>query len=270
MATGVRVGEARVTASYQAPHGTLYATVPLLVLSPGTYRVNGQITDRGTGIPNVALTVLTGAGAGLMTVSRFDGTFALYGVGGRVRLHASRDGYHTKTEELEVTATVTHNFEMEADRQRTNLAGDYVLTVEMGPCDQRSAPVRSDMQHRRYNATVAQQGPKLTVTLSGADFIISDGLGNHFMGALDPIDNVTFKLGDRDDIYLSKYADLVERVDSTAAFLVYGTVSARATSTGIVGTLRGSFITADPNNPSYWSRSGWCYSDAHLFQMHRR
>jgi hypothetical protein len=61
----------------------------------------------------------------------------------------------------------------------------------------------------------------------------------------------------------------VERIDSTTAFLVYGTVNAQATSTGILGTLTGSFITADANKPSFWSRFAWCYSDGHAFEMRR-
>jgi hypothetical protein len=127
-----------------------------------------------------------------------------------------------------------------------------------------------DAQRRVYDAAIAQEGPRLAVTLSGADFIIRDGRGDHFAGAVDPIGNVTFQLGNPDDVYLTEYADIVERIGSTTAFLVYGAVNGRGTPTGIVGTLTGSFIIADPNNPSYWSSTGWCYSAAHRFEMRRQ
>jgi hypothetical protein len=269
IATAVRVGEARVNASYQARNGTVYGTVPVVVLMPGTFKLSGRITEGGTPVSQVTVTVISGVGAGLTTVSQPDGTFSLYGVGGRVRLRASREGYLTKTEELEITSIVTHNFEVVPDRQRTDLSGNYVFTVKMGTCDDRSAPLPSEHQIHQYRATVVQQGPRLSVTLSGAVFIVSNGRGDRFAGTLDPIDNVTFDLGNPDDIYLSEYADLVERVDGTTAFLVYGTVNAKASPTGIVGTLAGSFITADASHPSYWSRSGWCYSAGHVFEMRR-
>jgi hypothetical protein len=269
IATAMQVGEAKVDASYQGPSGTVYGTASVVVLVPGTFKVSGRITDNGTAVPHVAVTVLSGVGEGLTTVSQPDGVFSLYGVGGRTRLQASREGYLTKIEELEITAIVTHNFEIAPDRQRTDLSGNYVLTLRIGACDGRSAPLPSEHKIHQYTATVVQQGPRLSVTLSGAVFIVSNGRGDRFAGTLDPIDNVTFDLGKPDDIYLSEYADLVERVDGTTAFLVYGTVNAKASPTGIVGTLAGSFITADASHPSYWSRSGWCYSAGHLFEMRR-
>jgi hypothetical protein len=270
IATGVRVGETTVVANYHDGSRTSYGTVSLVVLVPGTYKLSGRITDSGVAVAQVTVTVLSGVGAGLTTLSRVDGMFALYGIGGRVRLHASREGYLNTIEELDITDIVTHDFEMAPDRQRSDLSGTYTLTLDMGACDARSASLPAEFRRRRYSATVSQQGPSLTVTLSGADFIIRNGRGNHFTGTLDPVDNVRLNLGNPDDIYLSEYADLVERFDSTTAFLVYGTVHARATSATIIGTLAGSLITADANSPSYWSKSGWCYSEGHGFEMRRQ
>jgi hypothetical protein len=69
LATAMRVGEASVDASYQGPNGTVYATASVVVLVPGTFKVSGLITDSGTAVPHVTVTVLSGFGAGLTTVS---------------------------------------------------------------------------------------------------------------------------------------------------------------------------------------------------------
>jgi hypothetical protein len=38
------------------------------------------------------------------------------------------------------------------------------------------------------------------VNLSGAEFIIKNGRGDHFTGTVDPADNVRLSLGNPDDI----------------------------------------------------------------------
>jgi hypothetical protein len=269
-AIGLRVGETTVVANYHDGNRTSYGSVSVVVLSPGTYKVSGRITDSGIAVPQVEVTAISGVGGGLTTLSRLDGSFALYGIAGRVHLQAKKEGFLDATKELDVSTILTQDFEMVPDRQRKDLSGNYSLTVEMGACDARSGPLPAEFRHRRYSATVSQDGPSLVVTLSGADFIIKDGRGNHFSGTLDPADNVILNLGNPDDLYLSEYADLVERVDARTAFLVYGTILAKATSTTIAGTLAGSLITADANAPSYWTGSGWCYSEGHLFEMRRQ
>lgn len=267
--TGLKVGEVGITAVYQSAT-THYGAASVVVLLPGSYKLSGRITDHGIAVGNAGVTV-DGSGVDLRALTGPDGAYAVYGVAGRVRLRASREGYVTVTEEFEVTNTTIRNVELIADRARLDLSGTYTLILEVGTCDDRADGVfGSEFASRRYTAIVAQAGPTLAVSLGGADFITRNEKGDHFSGTVDPIGNVRFAIGNPDDLYLSEYPDLVERVSATSAFVAHGTVKAQATSTTVIGTVAGPFVIAPVSNPSFWARSAWCYSDGHTFEMRRQ
>ncbi len=269
--TGLKVGEVGITAAYQSAAGTRYGSASVIVLMPGTYKLSGRITDNGVAVARAGVTVVDGSGVNLTALTGLDGAFALYGIAGRVQLRASREGYATVTAELDVTQTSVRNIEMIPDRTRLDLSGSYTLVLRSGACDDRADGIfGSEFANRRYVAAVTQTGPTLAVSLSGADFLTRDGRGDHFDGSVDPVGNVTFAIGDPDDLYLSEYPDLVERVNPSSAFLAYGTVKAQATSTALIGTIAGPFVIAPANNPSFWARSAWCYSEGHSFEMRRQ
>jgi hypothetical protein len=268
--TAVQVGEGWVSALYSSGGNPLHAAARVLVLVPGTYKLSGRITDNGTALAEVTVTVLGGVGAGQTAVSGLDGAFAVYGVGGRVRLQATRAGYLNKIEELDVGSIATHDFEMVPDGQRIDLSGTYTLAITLGACLRPDVQFADELRSRRFIATVAQRGGGLNVSLSGAEFIMRNARGDRFSGLVDPNGAVTFTLGDPYDYYLAEYTDLVERVNPTTAFMGYGTVNARATAAGISGTLTGAVIAAPANNPSYSSRIAACYSERHVFEMRRR
>ena len=102
---------------------------------------------------------------------------------------------------------------------------------------------------RSYDATVTQDGPRLTVTLSGADFIVIRGRGNAFSGFIDAGNRVTFAIGDPSDEYHYGPYDLVERIDDARALIVSGSVTAELSSTGISGTLSGAFLLSATVEP---------------------
>ena len=270
VATGLAIGEARVDATYQSPDGTRYASAPLTVLVPGTFKLSGWITDNGAAIPGATLTVISGVGEGLSTTTAADGLFNLYGVAGRIRLQAKRDGFLNQIEELDVTTSTQRIFSMTPDRERINVSGTYALTLGMGACDPWSSPLSSDLRQRRYTAAIAQQENRLTVTLSGADFIVTANHGNRFTGTIDPLGRVTFMVGDPTDDYLTGPMDLVERLNPTDAFVVWGAVDAHATATTIAGTLQGYLMVSDANNPSYFRASEACSSSVHTIELRRQ
>lgn len=269
--TGIKVGEVEIRAAYQGASGTRYGSAALVVLVSGTYKLSGRITDAGVAIPNVNVTVSDRSGADLTAVSGPDGAFAVYGVAGRVQLRANREGYAAVLEELDVTQTTVRNLELTVDRVRPDLSGAYALVLSLGPCDERAQGVfDTAFATRRYSAVLTQTGPRLAVSLGGAEFITKEGKGNHFSGSVDSLGNVTLALGNPDDLYLSEYPDLVERVTPNAAFIAYGTVRAQATVTTLIGTVTGPFAVSPATNPTFWSRSAWCYSDRHGFDMRRQ
>jgi hypothetical protein len=271
IATAFKVGEVAISAVYQSASGTRYGSALLVVLVRSTYKLSGRITDAGVAIPNVNVVVSDSSGADLQVVTNPDGAFAVYGVAGRVQLRASREGYATVTHELEVRETTIRNLEMVADRVRPDLSGTYALVLSLGTCDDRAEGVfETEFARRRYLVALTQTGPRLAVSLGGADFILQNGKGNHFSGSVDSLGNVRLEIGNPNDLYLSEYPDLAERVTPTGAFLAYGTVKAQATATTVIGTVSGPFIIAAAGNPSFGSRSAWCYSDRHGFDMRRQ
>jgi hypothetical protein len=269
VATAVRPGEVMVLARYQAHN----SSARLFAMPPGTHKLSGRITESGFPLGGVSVVVLAGVGEGLATSSDGSGSYALYGVAGRVRLQAKKEGYLDEIEELEVgDANAIHDIEMAPERERTNLSGTYSLTVSAGPCTgSQSSSLPDEARSRTYTAVVEQEGAPLTVSLSGAEFIITSGRGDHFAGSVDPLDNVTFGIGD--SYYYGYYPDLfdlVERFTSTSALLVNGIVTAKATSSDISGNLNGLFLIANATSGPFRPYSAKCYSSAHEFRMQRQ
>ena len=80
LATGKNRGEQVVSARF----GGRSAEARLFVLPKGTFRLAGTVQENGFALANVALTVTSGVGQGLTTLSDVDGAYALYGVSGPV------------------------------------------------------------------------------------------------------------------------------------------------------------------------------------------
>ncbi|HXG70493.1 MAG TPA: carboxypeptidase-like regulatory domain-containing protein [Gemmatimonadaceae bacterium] len=266
LATGKNLGEQAVSARFFG----LWTGARILVVPKGTFRLSGNVRESGVAIANVTLTVISGVGEGLTTKSRSDGFYALYGVSGPVRVDAKKDGYLTGTQRLDVTAHRTYDFDMAPERPRNDYRGTYTLTISAPSCRFTSGTFPDAARRRVYTANVTQEGPRLTVTLSDADFIVTNGRGNSFVGFVDTTDVITFSLSDRDFDYYYSYLDydIAERFDA-GALLVGGIASARGTATAISGTLRGSIQIASRPAP-YGPFVSACHSDKHGFEMVRR
>ncbi|HXG70114.1 MAG TPA: hypothetical protein VNJ04_05810 [Gemmatimonadaceae bacterium] len=269
LATAKNLGEQTVSAQFFG----LSATARILVLPKGTFRLSGNVRESGFGIGNVTLTVISGVEEGLTTTSRSDGFYALYGVSGPVRIDTKRDGYLTGTQRLDVTAHRTgYDFEMVPARPRTDYRGTYTLTIAAPSCRSGRGTFPDEARRRVYTANVTQDGARLTVRLSDADFIVTNGRGNGFVGFVDITDMIRFSLSDPDFDYYYTYSDydIAERFDA-GALLVGGIASARGTATAISGTLRGSIqIASRPTPPFPRPFVSACHSDKHGFEMVRR
>ena len=267
VAKGITGGEAVIRVSYKGRS----SSTRTFVLPAGTYRLSGTITDSGLVVVGATVAVIGGVGEGLSTITDGNGTYALYGVRDRVRLHAKVDGYFNRIEEIDVTDHRTLNFEMIPDHERPDLPGRYTLNIVRTAC---SSWTGAPPETRSYDATVAQDGPRLTVTLSGADFIVTGGRGNSFTGVLDGGNRVTFAIGD--PIYYYQYYnfghyDLVERISNTSSLLISGKVTAGLSSRGMSGTLNGAFMVTQAAVPPATTRiQAHCYGTAHRFEMVRR
>jgi hypothetical protein len=258
-ARGVGRGEA-VIRSYYAGWS---ASTRTFVLPEGTYRLDGRVTDTGMGVAGVTVTVMGSVGGDLTTITDEEGRYWLYGVRDRVRLQAKGAGYLDRIEEVDVAGHRSFDLQITAEHERADLRGHYRLTLYRGPCASTPVP-----DIRSYDASVTQHGPRLTVVLSGADFIVTRGRGNAFSGFIDGGNRVTFAIGDPSDEYHYGPYDLVERIDDARALIVSGSVTADLSSTGISGTLRGAFLLSATVEP--FVRIHACYGTAHRFEMVRR
>jgi hypothetical protein len=257
LAKALRVGEATITARYQGRSGVAQT----LALPAGTYRLSGRVTESGFLLSGVTLTV------GDQTfVTRSGGGYVFYGVGGHVLIHAQREGYFNKLVEVDVLENRTFDIEMVASRPRTDLRGNYTLTIG-GACPPTFTPSASV---RTYSANVTQDGARVSVTLGGADFIITGGRGNHFDGFLDLGDNLTFAIGDVGYYYYYGQYDIVERFSETSALIVSGFATTRLAPSGISGTLTGSILLARGTTTPFTNIQSSCTAANHRFEMVRR
>ena len=69
VAKAMASGEARIDVRYQSRG----ASTSTMVLPPGTYRLNGSVTDSGIRLPGVLVTVIEGLGQGLTTATNENG-----------------------------------------------------------------------------------------------------------------------------------------------------------------------------------------------------
>jgi len=264
MANGGERGEAFITGRYL----TRTASAQMLVLPQGTFKLSGAVTDAGIGLEGVTVEVIGGTGEGLKTQTDSAGTYRLYGVAGNVRLHLKRDGYNNLIEQILVNANSSANLGMSFTGQRPKLAGTYDVTFTVqGTCFGGTFPPAG--RTRTYTATVEQDGPRLSVLLSGADFIVTRDLGDRFTGTAAG-GRLTFEIGD-DYYYYTPLGPnaIFERFPPTV-LVINGIATASETPTGIAGKMVGIVgLTRSAVFP-FVPVTTQCYSNQHGFEMVRR
>lgn len=276
VARGVANGEANIRAQYQSQFQGLATTKTALahtfVLPTGTYRLTGHVSDGGFLLEKATVTVISGIGEGLTAVTNSVGSYALYGVGGTVRIQAKKEGYANRIETLDAAAQQAFDFALTPEQPRPDLTGTYALTIAAVPCRSAMGTLPEAATNRSYTATAAQDGPLLTLTLSGADFIVTRGRGNHFDGYVEPDGTVTFRISDAYYYYYTNQGqyDLVERFSDTSALLVSGIATAKTTPSGLSGVLSGAIELARGNTAPFASILAYCSAEAHHFDMIRR
>jgi hypothetical protein len=248
MAAAAQAGESLVTARVDA----LTATARVLVLPTGTYRLSGTASEFGVPLSEVAIEVLEGVGTGLKTTSRADGTYALYGVSGSIRLHLKKEGYLNAMETLAVNAHTTRNLMLETANGQAPYTGIYTMTITaVSPC---SGSFPDSARQRVYTAHILQRGSGLNVRLADAQFILTRGYGNGFAGT-SAQGRVTFDLTKWDWYYYYYSApeyQLVEQLSPNMALVVYGYGSGEGSATHVKGRLGRIAITANiaaPHTP---------------------
>jgi hypothetical protein len=268
VATAGRRGEAQIMAGFEFTSGS----ARVMVLPSGTYRLSGQVAENGFGVRDVTLTVISGIGEGLATRTGASGDYILYGVSGAIRLVAAGEGYLDAIQDLDVRAHSTHQVEIQAAQPIESLVGTYTLTLTAG-CRSGAGTLPESARRRTYLATVTQERRVLDVSLSGAEFLLHEGRGNHFAGLVDATGSVTFEIGNVGyDYYYSPRCvrcDLVERFSPTTALVIGGNVAAERAASEIAGVLFGTFWLADGTTAPLTRFPNYC-TGVHDFIMRRQ
>jgi len=272
LATTKANGETIITAS----SGGATASISVMVVPTGTYRLAGTVRDADQPVAGATVRVTSGQGTGASMTTSSVGQYVLYGVAGEVELTVTRQSYTTVTHQVTVDHDDVFDISDFTVVGLPKIAGTYALTITAGAdCAPYPAgmprPPASELQ-RTYAAIVTQSGANVTVTLSGADFAIQNGLGNQFFGNISN-GYVNFSLRNTGgDYYYTVNTvgrpDVVERVSSGHLLAIWGYVYALASSGGFDAQLWGGFLEFDPaSSGSPTKPVTSCYSDHNRFQL---
>lgn len=273
VATARTTGETSVAAVY----GRFVGTSNVIVVPTGTYRLTGKVLESSLPVSGAVVKVVSGQGTGLSTTTGDFGDYRLYGVAGPIQFEVTKNGYTTATRSIDVrTDELLDVGDLAQTGALPSLSGTYTLTLTLVE-DCRLFPQGTqfpdEAKRRSYTAVVTQDGPRLLVTLSGANFLIQSGLGNHFEGRVEPA-GLSFSLGGGGpylDYYLAygfSLPNLAEQLSATKVLMFLGTASVSQSSLGLSGDLNGAAVIVnplDPNGPTF--RQMWCASSHHQFSL---
>jgi hypothetical protein len=260
-------GEAQITARYPgaANASAGVASRSLLVLPAGTFRLKGLVKSDGAPVDGATIEIAGDTAAAAVSTA---GTFVAYGIAGNVEITVSKDGFVPQARRVTVSAHQSDGVDFEL---LPSIEGTYTLRlVAAAEC---RAGLPDDARERTYLAKIAQSGPNLDVTLTGAT-LDSDwfgrGFANAFRGAVEA-GRVSLSLPRSRGI--GTILDNLTGSDDLPRYLaVFGSVTTTRTPDGYSGALVGTFqmMTAGDWWSSPLSSSGGsCTSFAHQFTLSR-
>ena len=164
-----------------------------------------------------------------------DGRYKLYGVPGDAHLRVRRDGYASSAERIHLAGHETRNFHLRVEHPRLALGGDYTMTVE---ATEARCALPTDLRRRTYDASVEQDGPQLTVKLSGPRFLLTGGQGDRFSGVVTTT-GATFDLQNFRDYYYYRsnpaHPDVVELLSDGTLLVPAGLPALTLSPSGLGG-----------------------------------
>jgi hypothetical protein len=265
IATGVSSGMAVAYSRFEGKVGRH----EVLVLPRGTYRLMGRVLESGLPITGATVSVIAGRAAGLSATTDSDGGYALYGVVDEIQIRASKEGYESQVQSILVQAEQTFDFDL-APLERAEIGGDYVLRITAAPCasDFSTGILPDEAMDRAYEASVIQDGPRVSVSLRGAILFGK----SKFEGRVSP-EGVSFTLYGPADFYYGYYGvkgnpDLGERLSASRFLITSGNVKAKSTVEGVTGVLDGLLRVSEGQFPPGTTVAD-CWSKGHQFVMTR-
>jgi hypothetical protein len=158
--TFVALGRGETTIS-----GTLFnqrATHRVFLLENGTYKLSGRVLDEGEPLPGARIEVAAGTGVGLHTTA-INGWYALYGVAGDIEIEVRREDYKQERRLLRISGHHEVDLPVTLINERPDLRGDWRFSFRPSSSCQG---LPDEAALRTYDATLVQQGPRVSLTLS--------------------------------------------------------------------------------------------------------
>ena len=235
-ATGGKNGEALVAAENSAKR----ASLQVLVLTPGTYRLTGFVSDSGIPISGATVDVLDGSRAVMSVRTDAEGIYRLYGLVGDVEVRVRADGYPDQVRGIPVLDNARLDFALPAG---ATVTGSYELTITADatacPASGRN-PLPTEWRVRTYDATISPNAGQLSVKLSGGSLMFGSFSGTQ-NGA-----NATFDIrGITTDpfyhyyTYFDRSLDLVEQLSAGNYLIISGKATTSKVASGLSGQLSG-------------------------------
>ena len=251
------MGEAVLTADY----GSRRASKEVVILPEGTFRIAGRIVDDEFPDAGVAAAKVEALPQGPSTFTDGNGMYKLYGVSAGADLRITAPGYEQISQLVQMPQHATQNFRLVPSGPRLTLAGPYLLEIDVTKgCSQ--IPV--ELQHRRYDAFITQNGTKLDVRLTEPRFRIAGIRGDRFTGKVGQT-GATFELPGEFYYYYGFYPAghpaVVERLPDNSHLVVSGEVTATGSAAGLSGFLNGSIggvLLFDSRFPTFTRYLGGC------------
>ncbi len=260
--TAVALGTAVVEANYRGHTDLLDARV----MPDGSFILSGSVTEPvDLPISDALVEVIGGGTVGpRATVAEF-GSYRFVGVSGTVSVKASRSGYRSEEQSVTMSKDRTVNLELQPTTAPAQMAGTYELTLTAS--SSCSALLPREARSRTYTARIEQSGATVEVSLSGADFVDTNGYycrpgpADHFTGVVRG-NKAFFDLNAGGGFYSRDCFAVAERLSDTANLGIDGSGEGTISSSKISGTLDGVFQIF-PDSPSV------CAAKNHRFTFSR-
>ena len=259
VATVLAAGDVTIAATSGMGGPGRQAQITRTVVPPNTYRLTGTVLESRLPVQGAIVSVVSGIGAGLSTTTDDDGSYRLYGVAGVIQVKVAKPGYDDLVKTFTATQDDVLDFpEAHQTAAMPALAGAYTLTLAADPgcptSPSRVAALPGDFrQPRSYAASVTQDGPALTVTLTGPAIMPRE---HDFTGRVQP-DAIAFDIG------FGSYGNglddgVAEQVSSTQWFVFGGTVPAHLAGGVMTGHLDGALEVYMPLSPTTYTLAAQC------------
>jgi len=267
-ATALAAGDVTIAARFGMGGPGSQAQITRTVLPPNTYRLTGTVLESGLPVQNATVVVVSGTGAGLSATTGGDGGYRLYGVAGVIQVKFTKPGYDDIVKPFTATQDDVLDFpEAHQTAALPSLAGTYTLTLSADPgCPTPPggvAPLPDNFrQPRSYAVSVTQDGPALTLTLTGPAIMPQE---NHFTGRLEP-DATEFQIGFG---YFGDGLDdgVAEQVSSMQWFVFGGQVPAHKSGSAMTGHLDGALEVYTSSSPTSYILAAQCIASNNQFTL---